>query len=41
LRRQAQRFGRRHSQPLIEFPCSEHQRDGKSPKMTGNPANVG
>src|SRR3954449_4209722 len=41
LRRQAQRFGRRHSQPPIEFPCSAPQRDGKSPKTTGNPANVG
>jgi hypothetical protein len=41
LRRQAQRFGRRHNQPPIEFPCSAPQRDGKSPKMTGSPANVG
>jgi len=41
LRRQAQRFGRRHSQPPIEFPCSAPQRDGKSPKMTGHPADVG
>ena len=32
LRRQAQRFGRRHSQSPIEFPCSAPQRDGKSPK---------
>ena len=36
LRRQAQRFGRRHSQPPIEFPCSAPQRSGKSPKMPGN-----
>src|SRR3954466_14470981 len=41
LRRQAQRFGRRHSQPSIEFPCSAPQRDGKFHKTTGNPANVG
>jgi hypothetical protein len=41
LRRQAQRFGRRHSQPPIEFPCSAPQRDGKSPKTTGHPADVG
>jgi hypothetical protein len=41
LRRQAQRFGCRHSQPPIEFPCSAPQRDGKSPKTIGNPANVG
>ena len=38
LRRQAQRFGRRHSQPPIEFPCYAPQRDGKSPKMTGHPS---
>ena len=41
LRRPIRRFGCRHSQPPIEFPCSAPQRDGKSPKMTGNPANVG
>jgi hypothetical protein len=41
LRRKTHRFGRRHSQPPIEFPCSAPQRDGKSPKTTGNPANVG
>src|SRR3954469_22779449 len=40
LRLQAQRFGCRHSQPPIEFPCSAPQRDGKSPKMTGHPADV-
>jgi len=32
LRRQAQRFGRRHSQPPIEFPCSAPQWDRKSPQ---------
>src|SRR5215213_8000432 len=41
LRRKAHRFGRRHSQPPIEFPCSAPQRDGKSLNTTGNPANVG
>jgi hypothetical protein len=41
LRLQAQRFGCRHSQPPTEFPCSAPQRDGKSPKTTGNPANAG
>ena len=41
LRRHAQRFRCRHSQPLIDFPCGAHQRDGKSPKMTDNPGNVG
>src|SRR4051812_42635343 len=41
MRRKAQRFGRRHSWPPIEFPCSPPQRDGKSHKTTGNPANVG
>ena len=41
LRLQAQRFGRRHSQSPIEFPCSAPQREGKFPKTTGNPANVG
>jgi hypothetical protein len=38
---QAQRFGRRHGQPPIEFPCGAPQRDGKLPKTAGNPANVG
>jgi hypothetical protein len=41
LWRQAQRFGRRHSQPPIDFPCSAPQRDGNSSKTIGNPANVG
>jgi len=41
LRRQAQRFDRRHSQPPLKFPCSAPQRDGKSPKITGKPANTG
>ncbi len=40
-RRQTQRFGRQHSQRPIEFPCSVPQWDEKSPKPTGNPANVG
>ena len=40
-RRLIRRFGCRHGQPSIEFPCSAPQRDGKSPKTTGNPANVG
>jgi hypothetical protein len=31
LRRQAQRFGSRYSQPPIKFPCSAPLRDGKSP----------
>src|SRR3954454_6995166 len=35
LRRHAQRFGRRHSQSPIEFPCSAPQRDGKSHKRPG------
>jgi hypothetical protein len=41
LRRQAHRFGRRHSQSPTKFPCCAPQRDGKFPKTTGNPANVG
>jgi hypothetical protein len=41
LRRKAHRFGRRHSQPPIKFPCSAPQWDGKFPKTTGDPANVG
>src|SRR3954464_9677528 len=32
---------RQHSQLPVEFPCSAPQRDGKSLKTTGNPANVG
>ena len=30
-----------HSQPPPEFPCGATQRDGKSPQMPGNLANIG
>jgi hypothetical protein len=41
LQRQAQRFGRGHNLPPVNFRCSAPQRDQKSPKPNSNPVNVG